>query len=405
MKPLEGIKVIDLAQFAAAPVVGRIMGEWGAEVIKVETAKGDGNRKNGAICKVPILGDDENPAFDACSMYKKYISVDLKTAEGRSILDKLLQDADVLILNFREDSAKRIGMDWETIHTKYPRIVYVRSTGFGDQGPMKDVGGFDMTAYYSRGAVSTSMMQEGDSPVTCVPSFGDFTQALGLAAGALAAIIGREKTGLGDRVIGNLYGTALFGLTWALQGVEGGLKYPASRKKPTTPTANSFPTKDGKWIQLCGPTHDWYYARLMRLIGREDLVEDERYSTSAALKENGLTFELNDIIEEAFLQKAAAEWVAIFEKDDYPCQTLFDLEDVLNDEQAWACGALRKVKYPSGNEHVMVSLPMRLDSVGLPEFEGHTAQRIGYHTKEVLTGHGFSEEEIDQWAKNGVVII
>jgi len=154
MKPLEGIKVIDLAQFAAAPVVGRIMGEWGADVIKVETAKGDGNRKNGAICKVPILGDDENPAFDACSMYKKYISVDLKTAEGRSILDKLLKDADVLILNFREDSAKRIGMDWDTIHAKYPRIVYVRSTGFGDQGPMKDVGGFDMTAYYSRGAVS-----------------------------------------------------------------------------------------------------------------------------------------------------------------------------------------------------------------------------------------------------------
>ena len=405
MRPLEGIKVIDLSQFAAAPVVGRIMGEWGADVIKVETAVGDGNRNNGAICKVPILGDDENPAFDACSMYKKYTSINLKSADGRAILDKMLESADVLILNFREGSAKRIGMDWETIHAKYPRIVYVRSTGFGDQGPMKDVGGFDMTAYSARGGIAATLRQAGESPLNNVPCFGDFQQAMGLAAGALAALVGREKTGLGDRVVGNLYGTALFMMTWGIQGVEGGNHYPLSRKNPTTPTSNSYPTQDGKWIQLCGPTYDWYYDRLMKLIGREDLVGDERYNNWAKIREENLCGEVSDIIEEAMLKRPAAEWEAIFEADDYPCQRMFEFEDILEDEQAWACGALRKVKYPSGNEHVMVSLPMRLDSVGLPEYEGHTTKRIGFHTKEVLLGYGYTEEQINQWAEDGTVII
>jgi len=404
MKPLEGIKVIDLSQFAAAPAVGRIMGEWGADVIKVETFAGDGNRRNGAMCKVPIVGDDENPAFDVTSMFKRFACVNLKAPEGLEILDKLLSTADVLIINFREDSAKRLGVDWETIHAKYPRIVHVRSTGFGDMGPMKDVGGFDLTAYASRGGVSASLRQAGGEPLNNVPCFGDLQQAMGLAAGTLAALIGREKTGQGDRVLGNLYNTALFMLSWGIQGVEGGNVYPVSRKDPATPTSNTYPTKDGKWIQLCGPTYDLFYNRIMKLIGRDDLVDDPRYRDWKTIQNKNRCGEVREIIEEGMLQRTAEEWEERFREDDFPCQRLFDFEDILADEQAWACGALRKVKYPSGNEHVQVSLPMRLDSVGLPEFEGHTAKRLGHDTREVLREYGYTDGEIDALVEKKVVV-
>ena len=404
MKPLEGIKVVDLSQFAAAPVVGRILGEWGADVIKVETAKGDSNRYNGFMTKVPMVSDDENPAFDACSAFKRYICVNMKTPEGSAIVAKLLETADVLILNFREDSAKRIGMDWDTIHAKYPRLIYVRSTGFGDAGPMKDVGAFDMTAYYSRGGISTFLRQNDGEPINNVPCYGDFQQALGLAAGTLAAIIGREKTGEGDRVLGNLYGTALFMLSWGLQGYEGGQRYPISRKTPSGgPTSNCYPTADGKWIQLCGPTYDLFYPRLMKNIGREDLVDDPRYTSWNKVLADGTCGEVRAIVEEAFLTRPASEWEAIFQADDYACQRLFDSEDIMNDEQAWACGALRMAKYPSGNEHLYVSLPMRLDSVGLPELEGNMAKRIGHDTKTVLMEYGYTEEQIEEWAKSGAI--
>lgn len=403
MKPLEGIKVIDLSQFAAAPAVGRIMGEWGADVIKVESCGGDGNRRNGAMCKVPILGDDENPAFDVTSMFKKFTCINLKNPEGHAILDRMLETADVLILNFRAESAKRIGLDYETIHARFPRIVYVRSTGFGDKGPMKDAAGFDLTAYYSRGGVSASLGQAGAEPLNNIPCFGDLQQALGLAAGALAALIGREKSGEGDCVTGNLYTTALFMQSWGIQGVEGGNHYPLSRKNPATPTSNTYPTQDGKWIQLGGPTYDTFYNRLMRLIGREDLIDDPRYRSWVKIQEDQLCGEVCAIIEAEMVKRPAAEWEEIFRADDYSCQRLFCFEDILQDEQAWACGALRSVKYPSGREHVQVSLPMRLDSVGLPEFEGHTAKRLGCHTREVLLGYGYTEAQIDKWEKCGVI--
>ena len=105
------------------------------------------------------------------------------------------------------------------------------------------------------------------------------------------------------------------------------------------------------------------------------------------------------------MASTADEWLELFQADDFPCEKLFSFEDVLNDEQAWACHALRKVRYPSGNYHTQVSLPMRLDSVGLPEFEGHTSRRIGADTREVLLDYGYTQDEIDRWAHDGVVIV
>lgn len=404
MKPLEGIKVIDLSQFAAAPLVGRIMAEWGADVIKVETAAGDSNRRNGAMCKVPIVGPDENPAFDVTNMFKKFVCINLKSEEGKVILDKMLKTADVLILNFREGSAKRLGIDWETIHAKYPQIVYVRSTGFGDQGPMKDVGGFDLTAYGARGGVMASLGQAGESPTNLVPCFGDLPMAMANACGALAALIKQRQTGIGDRVVGNLLNMALFSLSWAIQGVEGGCEYPVSRKEPTTPTANSYPTKNGKWVQLAGPTYGEFYNRLMRLIGREDLQDHPKYSNWDTIKNEGLCGEVRQIIETQMLLKDAEEWEALFEADDYPCQRMYTPADIVEDPQAWACGALQSVKYPSGNSHLHVALPMRLDSVGMPSFEGATAKRIGHDTRAVLREYGYSDAEIDALAEQKVIV-
>lgn len=150
MQPLKGLKVVDLTTFLATPTTGRILGEWGADVIKVEAFKGDPCRVNQAVVFGMPSSDEENLAFDVANFHKRFVALNLKTEKGLEVMMKLLAEADVFITNTRTKSLAKMGLDWETLHEKFPRLIMGHGLGYGKKGP-KDCAGFDVTCYMGRG--------------------------------------------------------------------------------------------------------------------------------------------------------------------------------------------------------------------------------------------------------------
>ena len=188
MLPLQGVKVIDLTTFLATPTTGRVLGEWGADVIKIEAAKGDPGRVNQAAVFGMPSSDEENLGFDMSNMHKRFISLNLKSEKGIEIMYKLLADADIFITNTRTKSLKKMGLDWETLHEKFPRLIMGHGLGYGKKGPEKDAAGFDVTCYMGRGGVFGTTVNKGDAPMIPTNGYGDFQCSLFMAAGLLAAL-------------------------------------------------------------------------------------------------------------------------------------------------------------------------------------------------------------------------
>ena len=175
--PLSGIKVIELAAFVAAPTVGRLMADMGADVIKVESPAGDGWRATGISYLPKRFNEDENPVFDIYNNGKKFVCLDLKAPEGIEALHKLLADADVFLTNTRPRSLAKLGLDYETLSQKYPQLIYAHVLGYGEKGPEKDTPAFDTTAFWSRGGFLRDLAPDGPDyfPVNAPSGVGDYS--------------------------------------------------------------------------------------------------------------------------------------------------------------------------------------------------------------------------------------
>ncbi|MDU1880590.1 MAG: CoA transferase, partial [Eggerthella sp.] len=172
MKPLEGIKVVDLTSYLAAPTTGRVLAEWGADVVKVESFGGDPARRQAGVFNMP-MADDENLAFDYANFGKKVMTLNLKSETGMDVMMKLLAEADVFLTSNRTKSLVKMGLDYETLHEKFPKLVYAQVTGYGDKGPEKDAAGFDVTCYMARGGVFGTTVNRGDAPLIPTNGLGD----------------------------------------------------------------------------------------------------------------------------------------------------------------------------------------------------------------------------------------
>ena len=302
MKPLEGIKVVDLTTYMATPATGRILGEWGAEVIKVEAAKGDPCRvTQAAVFNMP-MSDEENLAFDMVNLNKRFISLNLKSKTGAEVMDKLLAKADVFITNTRTKSLKKLGLDWETLHAKYPRLIMGHGLGYGKRGAEKDDPGFDVTCYMARGGVFGTTVNRGDSPMIPTNGYGDLQASMFLAAGICAAIVGRATTGEGDYVTCALQHAGVFTLMTGMISAQYGNPYPKSRLEVICPFNNVYMTGDGKYVAMCDPEYDRDYNKIMKLIGRDDLVDDPKYINCVKMNEAGLNAEVVGVMDDALAE-------------------------------------------------------------------------------------------------------
>lgn len=401
MKGLEGLKVVELTSYVAGPACPRILAEMGATVYKIEPFEGDDYRNNASgfgMSKTEI----DDPAFDLTSTNKTFVSINLKSEEGAKFLSKLLKEADVLVTSFRDKGLEHLGLDWETIHEKYPRLVWAQMRGYGWRGPEKDSRGFDNTAYNGRGGVFASLPQSDNfAPVNMPNGFGDFQCALALTSGILGALYRREKTGLGDKVTVNLYHVACWAQQIGLASTQFGDVWPKSRKAAATPTNNTYMAGDGTWFVLCMGSSDTYFPLIMHILGLDHLIDDERYNTLAVMNSTGTNKDVIRWMEEAFAKHDFDYWEKVFKENNVAYHKLYYFSDILEDEEAYANDILRKLPYDEFGEKALAASPIRLESVGDPIL--YRSRPIGYDTREVMLQYGYTDEDVDALIADGVV--
>ena len=400
MKPLEGIKVVDLTTYMATPATGRVLGEWGADVIKVEASKGDPCRvTQAAVFNMP-MSDEENLAFDMVNLNKRFIALNLKSETGKEIMYKLLEQADIFITNTRNKSLQKLGLDWETLHEKFPRLIMGHGLGYGKYGAEKDDPGFDVTCYMARGGVFGTTVNRGDSPMIPTNGYGDMQASMFLAAGLCAAVIGREKTGVGEYVTCALQHAAVYTLIVGMISAQYGNPYPKSRLEVLCPFNNVYMTGDGKYIAMCDPEYDRDYNKIMGLIGRDDLIDDPKYVNCVKMNEANFNAEVVGIMDEALAKMTSEEALKLFKDAGIPIEPCQTPLDVYEDQNVWDNDYLVKIKYPEAERNIPTA-PIQFDSVPAPEFV--PTGKLGSSTVEVMRELGYSDDQIQAALADGSV--
>lgn len=395
---LDDVKVVELANFIAAPACGRFLADAGAEVIKVESLKGDPVRYTAPSEGRP-LDQHENTTFDLENANKRSIAIDLKSKKGREVLLKLIDESDILLTNWRPEALKRANLDYQTLKKRYPELVYAQLTGYGEKGPDKDLPGFDYTAFFARGGILGTLYEKDTVPMNLIPGLGDHQAGMFLAAGTMTALYKAKTTGKGEKVSVSLFHSAMYTVGMMLQAAQYpdyGMQYPIKRRKNPNPFLVAQKTKDGYFIQTCMPNYDYYYDKYMKALGREDLIDDERYCKIENL--NGKNSEIFDIVASQIIKKNKDEWIKIFEKADIPFAIAQTWEELLEDEQAWANDYLYKMNYDNGNQRTLVRPPVMFEEIGLSKYD--KGPLLGENSFQVLKEIGYSDEEIKNMEKS-----
>ena len=394
---LKGIKVLELATFIAAPTSTRILADWGAEVIKIEAEHGDPVRYVGPDKKMP-LDQKESLAYDFENANKKGIVINLKSENGMKVFQKLLSECDIFVTNLRTQALEKLGIDYETLSAKKPELVFGQILGYGAKGPLKDKPGYDFTAFAARGGWSGTLYEKGTSPMNCVPGMGDHQCGMYLATGLLAAYINAKNTGKGDKVTVSLYHGAVYGLAVMIHSAQYGNHYPISREDMLNPLQTTYITGDGVWIQLAIPEYNKYIAKFLKVIGKPELSQDERFDTLAHVAKNPQ--ELNRIITAAIQEKTLADWTTIFDEADLCFEICQSWEEILEDPQAWESDIFTKLDYPTGPK-AMTRTPVMFEQAGLPDYA--KGPELGADTDTLLREAGFTAEEITAMKEKGEI--
>lgn len=398
-RPLEGVNVVELATFIAAPSCGRYLADLGANVIKVESPSGDPYRST-AINEGRPTGDLENVSFDLDNANKWDIMLDTKSPEGREVLEKLIARCDIFITNVRYKSLVKSGLDYETLKVKYPKLVMGYVTGYGDTGPDKDLPGFDFTAYFARGGILGTLYDKESIPMMTIPGFGDHPVGIYLASGLMAALYRAQKTGRGDRVTVSLFHSAIWAVSTMLQSAQYGqpaATYPMARRDITNPFTVAHKTSDGRWFQFAAPAYNAMYNRFVTALGHPELADDPRYYPQANLQAN--LHEFYEMLAETVAQKSLAEWCGIFKAADIPYAVAQTWDELLEDPQAWGSNCFYKMSYPNGAERTLVRPPVLFQDTPLPEYS--RGPYPGEQTEQVLSMLGYTGDQIKAMLEAG----
>lgn len=398
-KPLEGIRVVELATFVAAPTTGRFLADLGAEVIKIEQPQGDGWRDTGY--KVGYFSRKHNPVFDLYNSGKKHISLNVKTPEGMEAMHKLLEGADIFITNLRTNALARNGLDYETLKDKYPALIYGLMLGFGEKGPDAELPAFDTTAFWSRGGFLRSLNDaDYDVPVTAPAGIGDAFTGYLLLSEILAALFRRSRDGKGELVKAGLYHNAVYGMgTMNIVTQEPDPTPRPIARKDGPVHMGAFCCADGEWIYFIKGSVKEYDKKIATILGLEALLDDPRYADPGAIERN--REQLYPMFREAFLKQSSAYWLEKLHAIDVGAVRMVHFSDVSKDEQAWANDYLEHVQFPDGVSGVMPTSPLEMESVG--KIVTKPAPMVGHDTVAVLQDLGYSDDEIARMNDSGAI--
>lgn len=386
--PLKGILVIDFGIHGAGSACGKVLADWGADVIKVESLTGDVCRSSGAQLNLPITEED-NIHFEMLNGNKRSIAVNMKTPEGREIMERLLAKANIFFTNMRMKAIEKFGLDYESMSQRHPHIIWGHLSGFGTDGPQARDPGFDVVSYWARSGLLIDFTEKGSAPNTAPFGVGDLNVGAMLAGGMAACLYQQAKTGKGQKVMNSLYGHAIWTAGCLVQSTAHGDQFPKSRKQALSPFINSFQCSD-EWFFTAVMDYTGKFPMLCKIIGREDLATDARFSTLSEAQKNKQ--ELISIFDQWFIQHTWSEVDALLSEADIAHSKICHFADVANDAQARACNYVYDFETRTGTTELTVSSPIKF---GRNDAIMHkNAPLLGEQTEEILREFGYSEEEI-----------
>jgi len=401
--PLEGIRVVDWTIWQQGPVCSAMLADLGAEVIKVEERE-SGDPGRGIVRMSGIdVGSRPNFYFEANNRNKKSLTVDLRQPEARELVHKLVAKSDVFVQNFRKGVAGRLGLDYATLRRHNPMLVYASATGYGPEGPDSGDPSFDYLGL-ARSGIMCAAGEPDMPPLAIAGGIADQMGAVMLAYGVLAALIARDRHGVGQQVDASHLGSmaTLQGLSLSMRLMMGNAMPRTFRARAGNPLWNHYECADGKWIALAMIQPDRYWTHFAEAIGRPELVTDARFATLLSRAQNAEACVA--IIDAAFRAKPRAEWLRILResKGDFIFTLVNALQDLPDDPQMRVNGYIVDVDHPQHGPTPMVGIPVRLSAT--PGSVRTPAPEHGQHTEEILLDVlGLSWDEIAGLREKGAI--
>ena len=400
--PLEGIRVIDWTIWQQGPVASVMLGDLGADVIKIEERVG-GDPGRGILKAQGLdLRDRPNFYFEANNRNKRSLTVDLKKPAGVALVQRLAERADVFVQNFRKGVAARLGLDAATLRAQNPRLVYASASGYGPEGPESGAPSFDYLGL-ARSGIMYSCGEPDDEPLAIAGGIADQMGAIMLAYGIVTALLARERTGRGQEVDASHLGS----MAW-LQGLGLSARLMLGRALPrqprrfaTNPLWNHYRCADDRWLALSMLQPDRYWERFCAVLEIPEAAADPRFKTMLDRMMNA--GEWIALLDEVFARRPRAEWLRrLASGGDFIYSIINSVDDLPDDPQMQANGYVTAFEHPAFGPTQVVGLPVRLSetpgSIRLP------APEFGQHTEEILTEVlGYSWEEIGRLREEEVI--
>jgi crotonobetainyl-CoA:carnitine CoA-transferase CaiB-like acyl-CoA transferase len=401
LKVLDGIRLLEVADWGFVPSAATVIADWGADIVKIEhPVYGDPLR--GLITAGLIPGATGiNFMMAQVARNKRSVGIDLNKEEGRKILYRLAEDADVFLTNFLPSARRKLRIEYEDIRRVNPRIIYAKGHGQGQKGPDADKGGYDGCSFWARGCVGNRLTPPGEPPITQRPAFGDFISGMFTAGGIAAALYNRERTGEGCEVDVSLLAAACWVMSPdVVAAMTYGFELPQMTKgMVANALVNTYPTHDGKYLTLMMLQFERFWPMFARTVGREDWLGDPRFETPEKRKQ--ATPWLVEEIGAHLKTRDRAEWETILRASECIWAPVQSPLEIQHDPQVVANGYLMDYDDGQGNRTKVCASPVQFNNAG-PEVRSR-APEAGEHTEEILLAAGFGWDDIGRWKETGVI--
>jgi formyl-CoA transferase len=399
-RPLEGIRVVEAATMLLVPSTAVALADFGAEVIKIEAPGAPDPHR--VMHEIPGLPQSEIPySFLLDNRNKKSLALDLKTEGGREILHELIRRADVFLTNFRPQAVAKLRLRYEDLSPLNPRLVYAQATGFGERGQEATKPAYDMVTYWSRSGLEASMFPI-EGWLGPIPSgTGDHPSAMSLFGAIMAGLYTRERTGRGLKVSTSLLANGVWTNGTLIQAKLCGARFHDKRPREEALyfAGVYYRSGDGRIFKMTIANIEKSWAPLCRAVGQAEWIDDPRFATNEARTRH--TAELISLLDRIFAEKDMEHWQSALEANDIPHSVLSTYDEVVDDPQLASNDVFAELDHPQFGRMRTINTPVCLE--GTEKVRPEAAPSLGQHSDEILAELGFSELEIGDFVRRGVV--